>query len=140
MYAPLQLVHQLPALPHAASAVPGWHVPALSQHPEHVDGPQGGGLASCDPPELEVDELDELLEAPPELELVDEPPSKCTTPPDDDDELELLEDGPPELEELEAGAASVPGRRPPSSAGDSPSPSPIWPRASPLSGATDSTV
>ena len=53
-----------------------------------------------EPPELDVDELlDELLE----------------------DELEPA----PELDELELEAASVTARLPPSSAGDSPSPSPI---------------
>jgi hypothetical protein len=145
-------MHEIPAPPHTLATLPGWHRPALSQHPKHVAGPHGAVLASCgSPPELADDEaapelelaLEELA-SPPELEpeLVDEPPpASCAAPPDDVEELlALLEDEPPELDELEAGAASVSERRPPSSAGDCPSPTPIGPRASPLSGALSSAV
>ena len=34
----------LPLAPHAATSVPGWQAPVLSQQPLHVDGPQGCGL------------------------------------------------------------------------------------------------
>jgi hypothetical protein len=74
-------------------------------------------------PELEdAPELDELLEDVEPPELVDEP-LEDGRPPELVDEL--LEVAAPELDELELEAASVTGRLPPSSAGDSPSPSPI---------------
>jgi hypothetical protein len=90
--------------------------------------------------------LDELLELEPLLE--DVAPSPASTPLDvdelpDEPELEApeleppvdVDDQAPELEELEPEAATASARLPPSSAGDSPSPSPIWARASPGPGA-----
>ena len=61
-------------MPHAAVAVPGWHVPLESQQPWlHVCWPQGFGapLLEADDPLEELDELElpELLTHPPALHV-----------------------------------------------------------------------